>query len=229
MHLSEYFFAVLHHWWPLMSCAAFTILAILVELKQKTSRWAMQISLGLATFFLLFASYQAWNDEYEKTHPGLHLDIDSVGTASTSDTVIVLVIASISNVGSPSIADQWQLEMTPVSGKPITIHPMLIPKDKPMTFRSGYGRETSYDPSDALYLKSASTPVSTGAKETGFMIFALSNVSVGQANGVGTVYKLICSDIFGTKIWAQHTMNGHGERGPMPYYPGMIPPDVEVK
>jgi hypothetical protein len=229
MHLSEYFLAVLHHWWPLMSCAAFTILAILVELKQKTSRWAMKISLGLAVSFLLFASYQAWNDEYEKTHPGLRLAIDVIATARRSEnaqTATIVVLASISNVGSPSIADQWTLEMIPVSGDHVTMDPSMIHQDKPFVFSYDSGQSVSYSPSDALYLKTPSAPLITGAKDTGFLIFDPPKITQPQAETTGTVYRLSCLDVFGNKVWADYTMKG-GHWRAMPYLPGITEPTVK--
>ena len=219
MHIFEYGQAIYAHWWPLMSCAAFTILAIVAEVWAKTSRWIMKVSVGLAVFFLLFASYQAWNDEYTKTHPGLQLTIDYITTSTTGvNDGAVLLEASV-NVGSPSIADQWLLEFIPTEGKPTTVVPTVIHQDEPLRIENPSGRGFLFNPKDVLYEKTGTSPIQTGGKQTGILIFFFKGIPQSRISMKGVKYVLSCQDAYGNRISGYWTLSGN-HVDTVPYFPG---------
>jgi hypothetical protein len=229
MHLPEYGQALWAHWWPLMSCAVFTLFGLWAALTNKTNRWIARGTLFLAANLLFIASYLAWNDEYEKTHPGLRLTIDTFATSrhSSNQVTSIIMVASVSNVGSPSIAERWSLEVIPVSGNAVTVYASIVFEANPLTLYLDNGKVGSYSPRDALYLKTSSVPLTMGAKETGFLIFDFPTISQAQADARGTVYRLSCLDVFGNKVWTDHTMSEPGQRNAMPYYPGMNEPSIK--
>jgi hypothetical protein len=157
---------------------------------------------------------------------GLRLNIDEMSSSRSKDRISMIVVAAVSNVGEPSVADQWLLEMIPRSGKSITILPSTINQDKPLEFHYDSGRTIAWNPKDALYLKTSSIPVPNGGKQTGFLIFTLPpSITQPQAEIPETIYRLSCMDVFGRKISTDYHMTG-GRWQEMPYFPGLDQPSV---
>ena len=207
-----------------MSCAIFTILAVVAHYWKKTDRWVANTIFVFAVILLFFASYEAWRDEFMKTHPGLHLVMDAWGTGTAPEGMGVVVLAGISNLGSPSIADEWMLEMIPVNGsRPTKIPPMIIPQDRPLELHFDAVPSLAYDPKDALYIKVASTPLPTGAKETGFLLFHFKGIGRDQSNIPGTKYRLTCRDVAGNEVSVEWKATGE-QFQKVPYFPGITEP-----
>ena len=61
--------ALFRYWWALMSCAAFTVLAVYTAATNKGNVWVIGGSTFLATVFFGVAAYHAWLGEYDK-HTG---------------------------------------------------------------------------------------------------------------------------------------------------------------
>src|SRR5712672_587353 len=55
--------AIRKHWWPLMSCAAFTLLGFIALIASKSNRWIIYSTLGLAVLFFLWSAFLGWRDE----------------------------------------------------------------------------------------------------------------------------------------------------------------------
>ena len=154
------------------------------------------------------------------------MTIDEMASSRSKGTVSMVVVAAISNVGEPSVADQWLLEMIPPGGKSLTIRPSTISQDKPLEFHYDSGKTIAWNPKDALYLKTSSVPVPNGGKEPGFMIFTLPpGITQPQAEVPETIYRLSCVDVFGRKIFTDYHMTG-GRWQEMPYFPGLEQPSV---
>lgn len=58
------------HWMPLMSCAAFTLIGVVVLAFNKSNRWALWATFGVAVAMLLLASFLAWRDQYRENEAG---------------------------------------------------------------------------------------------------------------------------------------------------------------
>ena len=58
--------AMLHHWWALMSCAAFTGLGVYIAATNKGNGWVVGGSAILAAVFFVVAAYKTWRDEHRK-------------------------------------------------------------------------------------------------------------------------------------------------------------------
>ena len=98
-----------------------------------------------------------------------------------------------------------------------------------MFFLFDSGRSLTYDPKDALYNKTSSAPLPTGGKESGMLVFDLAGESQPDAEITGTVYRLICTDIFGNSIHEDHSIQGNHIKNPeqFPYLPGTTEPTIK--
>ena len=63
MSLLQFLNAVRMHWWPLMSCAAFTLLGSVVLYFNENNAWALRATFGLALCCLFWACFLAWRDK----------------------------------------------------------------------------------------------------------------------------------------------------------------------
>ncbi|HET9306983.1 MAG TPA: hypothetical protein VFO46_13225 [Candidatus Sulfotelmatobacter sp.] len=66
MELRLYLKAIGKHWWALLSCAAFTIIAVGGSLAGKSDSWITKASIFLAMILLLVAGFLAWRDEHRE-------------------------------------------------------------------------------------------------------------------------------------------------------------------
>jgi len=64
MTLLLYFKALCKHWWPLLSCAVFTVIGVYAAATNQSNSWVARASLGAAFLLLLVASFLAWRDEH---------------------------------------------------------------------------------------------------------------------------------------------------------------------
>jgi hypothetical protein len=63
MLLLRFLNAVRKHWWPLMSCAVFTLLGMWVLYANKNNDWALRVTFSAAIFCLFWACFLAWRDK----------------------------------------------------------------------------------------------------------------------------------------------------------------------
>ena len=57
---------LLKHWWALLSCAAFTILAVLAAESNESNSWTIRGTVALAGVFFIIATYRTWRDEHQQ-------------------------------------------------------------------------------------------------------------------------------------------------------------------
>ncbi|HEY1946488.1 MAG TPA: hypothetical protein VGG97_05760 [Bryobacteraceae bacterium] len=229
MHPGEYFWSLLSHWLPLMSCAAFTFVSFWQAVKEKSKKWLVCSTGGLALIFLLTASYQAWNDEYIKTHPGLKIFIEGVetGRSSSSGVADVLMVASASSVNTPTIAVVWKMRLTAPDGRVIgTFWPVLVHDNSPITL-SFTGHDAVYNSADALYRKTADDPIPVGGRRTGFLLFLLREVESKDIDGIGVKYELMAKDVDGNEVIGSFVNDGSGGPNMYPFAPGMKEPALQ--
>ncbi len=82
MDFLKYLNAVRKHWWPLMSCALFTLLGMWIFYANKNNAWALRSTFGIAGLCLFWAGYRAWLDEYKKIE---QLQVKSVPAQSPKE------------------------------------------------------------------------------------------------------------------------------------------------
>ncbi len=180
----------------------------------------------IACGFLVLAFFVSWRTEYLKTTPGLRLTIDVASTARELDgSVINFLTVSISNLGAPSVADQWMLEVVD-NGQSTKFLPQIIHQSEPMYVGDATGKHTAeYNQKDALYEKTISNPIPTGAKLTGFLIFNRGKIAQADADRKGILLRVSCKDVFGNSIHGDLITTGYGSIGDkLPYFPGTTEP-----
>lgn len=118
----EYIKAIFAQWWPLMSCAAFTILAIGSGWLKKTDFWLTKASIVLAVIFLfIIAPYFAWLDEHQRlvetTAQLVTLKVPQLGGwiyvlgAQGKSGEMLIASGVITNKGAPTILTAWHLDI----------------------------------------------------------------------------------------------------------------------
>ena len=186
------------------------------------------LGVGLTIIFLFFAFFNAWREQYLKTHPGLRIEIQELGLAPDQDnpeTTKVFAIVSIANLGSPSIADSFQLSMKmPDSSNEITVQPYMFDPNKPITLSDSNG-SVEYSGSDALYLKTSGQPIQTGGKMTGIVSFRIPSISYEKSSKTGVSFTLECKDISGNLIKQTRVWKSGNDTKLSDYYPGLTPPN----
>lgn len=201
----------------------------------KPPRWFAWLSIALAIGLLLLASFLAWRDEYKKTRPGLQLVVQTFmsGQAhneSGNDITAVVLLASLSNVGQPSIADQWILTISFPDGRnPIVATPSALIGESTLHLpvaNVANRQSVDYNAKDALYDKTASVPISQGGRQTGFLLFEVSGLTQAEAETPGMIYTVSCHDVFGNTIVGSFKKRA-GMDNSIKYLPGMDPPVVK--
>jgi hypothetical protein len=85
MYLMRYLRILLHQYWGLMSCAAFTVLTVIVMVFKKSNSWTLGATTVLAGALILVASYFAWRDQYINNEAA-----DGVGVLCLENLEVVL-------------------------------------------------------------------------------------------------------------------------------------------
>lgn len=139
---------------------------------------------------------------------------------SNPQTLVVIIIASVRNVGAPSIAGGWNLQLTMPGRETVTGENTLIDPTNPIVIHRPSGIPTVYAPEDALYLKASSTPIPTGGQVVGVLMVRFPNITHAAAYTKGTTVKLTFKDVQGNDYDASYEIKGEPDTEPK-YYPGM--------
>ena len=205
--LGRFLWAVITNW------AAYATGGVIVALlwlwsTLRESPVSKKVGIGVALVFLFFAFFNAWRQQYVKTKVGLTMEINFVGPADNiaGYTQTPLIIwATISNRGVPTIADTWDLRITTADGRTNQkdkVH--IVMMDKPFIFEG----KIKISPSQALYEKTKE-PIPAGAKPRGLMVFFVDEFDKATLSAKGTKYLLTCRDISGNEVAAKATMTGN--------------------
>lgn len=176
--------------------------------------WILPFCAGV---FFLLACYGAWAEQYaslmktqsdlanaqikiveltstNRPHFSAHID-KVILNRSAMDEISVLLVVSIINTGSPSIAGWEFLTITLPTGSQVPGIPIVFPKRIDVPDRSG--QTETYFGVDALYNKTIDKPIETGGIRRGVLLYLVKNVQWGDLVIPGTKYKLEYIDVFG--------------------------------
>jgi hypothetical protein len=161
---------------------------------------------------------KALAEEKDKSQPKLTLNIDQLAVGEWHAGALpretgVLVFASLTNDGAPSIAEGWRLEVALPDGRSVKLPSVYM---SPHTTSSGRGWKMDNDP---LYEK-AMTPIERGAKPRGTLLFLTTAFTYKEMKEVGTKYILNCIDIHGKGVQGELTWTEQMSTMPQ-YYPGL--------
>ncbi len=227
--LVQFLLASAEHWAVLVTGGiVIALLWLWSALKQRPL--PRRLVLGLAAAFLVFAFFNAWREQYQRSHPGLSLEIDSVMVGyedQSPESSKWLIIASVANNGSPSVADQWKLSVLAPGWNHEASQPFsLIAPNEPVRFNYEEGDSLVYSQDDALYGKTMPQPLATGSKQTGLLMFLFPGLSKSVVTQKGTIVTLECRDVASNRIKTTRTLQGVIFKHPG-YYPGTKPPTYE--
>lgn len=204
---------------------AFVTLYVMLRETAVPKRWAI----ALALFFLLLAFFNAWRNEYLKTHPGLALKVFEVWKMKPKDnqdpnTTRLVIIASISNLGNPTIAENWKIRIKDSGSEKwsdFVSYSLVDPGNVILIEIEEVPFPVFYNPMDALYFKTSS-PVPTGMKFNGLVAVHMEQLDFSKLRQNGAQIEVQCQDIAGNKISGVLTVDDKTPKVP-DYYSGMTP------
>jgi hypothetical protein len=111
--------------------------------------------------------------------------------------VAVLIVASIINRGSPSVAGIWKLKVQIATADPFVLEPWTLP---PSITLAGSQGGVKILRSAALYDKTAFNPIPTGSRVSGALWFLAEGRELQEMRRFGTKYTLTFEDC-NQKTW----------------------------
>jgi hypothetical protein len=200
------------HLFTLLAGCVVTVILALTEkylLKRKLS-WLVE--LGILILFVLFACFQAWQDQYrsaltkdqqlaELGKPVFAGKIDDIGVAPgrRSGESIVTIFATVTNTGAQSIADEFRLSVTDPNGKTVqgeAIPPPMKGKDLRVQDKNDPRAIVPLSREDSLEQKAKNNPVAHNGAADGFLMYYV-GLSQETIMIPGTVFKMEFEDAGG--------------------------------
>ena len=179
--------------------------------------------------FLISTVYTVYNDHHylveanktlrRPTQPQIQLFLDEWGFAErvVGDKGAPLIkqfgtaavmVATVRNLGPPSIADDWSLSIN-LPGRTDTLNPGLMD----FNFKHPGPIYVGGDiiPFDKLLYRETLTPIATGDKKQGIIAFFVYGMTMKELTQKGTELTLTCHNIAGTAITATAVVTGNNE------------------
>ncbi|HTW44874.1 MAG TPA: hypothetical protein VMD58_04965 [Acidobacteriaceae bacterium] len=174
----EYIKSLFGQWWPLMSCAAFTLLAIWAGLRNKPTEWLTKGSLVLALFFFFIGSYFAWKKEHSKVadltaklliydSPQLQMQPQVLG-GNVHNGQLIIVRGTLYNNGSPTVIGECQIDLRMEDGT--LFHGKMIgPATETLVIPYRPGANLVFAPNENWSLNATEVPIPTGGGRRGWI------------------------------------------------------------
>jgi hypothetical protein len=214
--LWTFFLAIITAWANLLT-GGVIVAAVTVYYGLKKVNPPAKVYKEMAVLFGVLACFNVWRTEYQKTNPGLQLHLDQFGFAGDAQSapgvplvdakgVTAIVSATLRNLGSPSIADDWVLTIK-LPGQKEVLTPRLMDFNLPNMPPIHMDGETV--PLSKLLYKQTMAPVATGDKREGILAFFVDGKTLADVERIGTQMTLTCHDIAGNLIKSDvGVMNG---------------------
>jgi hypothetical protein len=201
-NLREFLEALIAEWWPLMSCAAFTLLSLgIAFVKRDSTKWFVRGSILLAVFFFGVASFLAWNNEhkarllaegkFKEDVPKLSVEVGAIGHAflvEQRNTSVITLWITITNHGSPSTFSMSRVFVDRSNGERVeekirTFIPETITLDGTPGTPNVILRKD-----DAIPFLQNGKPIEKGGAIKGWMMFFVPNIPAKELdNGKDSV------------------------------------------
>jgi hypothetical protein len=208
-------------------------------------RTALLILSGL---FLVMALYKAWQDKHialtsadrmiaklekdlsetkdalaeekGKRTPDLQMEMKflSIGHVKDESTGIT-VVASVTNLGMPSIVQNYLLRIELPSRGQLVVGPVHF--EGMVTLERENQPGLSFTSKDVLYDKTATNPIATGGRAEGLLIFLLEGVSRDEVQAAKESLVLSCQDVTGKLSEAKYPKQDKAIEA-IPHFPGVI-------
>jgi hypothetical protein len=222
-NFGTFLLAVAGNWFTLLAGCVATVVIALFEKYGLKKRLSVKVEIAVLLLFVFFASFQAWRSEYLKTRPGLHIKVlERWQWVPDKGAPGLLVIVSVYNLGTPTIADGWKVRVKQANSRawgdyvgyslvdPTVPAPIQV-KDVPF--------KVFYNPMDAIFLKTTQ-PIATGAKLNGFITVA-GNFDLSKL-GAGAQIEVACQDVAENSVFGIMVVDDKTPLVPG-YHEGMTP------
>lgn len=195
---------------------------------------------GMAGFCIALAMFYAWVDEHEKLQaankslaeahdqlktlktPNLRAVIQSISQhpiPGYQDTIGVLFVIEVRNLGAPSIADHWRAVLAMENGNKFKGIAQVIPQHLTLTGPAG---TVHYYERDTISNKIGEDALPNGSKKTGIIWFGFEGVSTKLLPFKSDMFTLSFTDATGHRITA---LNKTDTPDLVAHYPGLtLPP-----
>lgn len=147
--------------------------------------------------------------------PKLSLHIVEAATGMVNNQVFLLLTVRIRNMGTPSVADTWEIHLISADGQSCRFLKRLIPPN-------GINLGTKHiSASDAIYDKVVSNPIPEGGQQVGVILYQVDGISNANLASESNSLRLSVRDVTGKLVISD---SFKGERIGLQYYPGMSHP-----
>ena len=189
--------------------------------KKPKRQWALFLVTGVTVFCLLLILQIAVG---QAQRPQLNVRVQELNIGQIEHGIypLAVLVVRISNSGSPTIAEDWQLTAQPAgSSQQIKAIPSRIPNT--VTLIGAPGRDTvTYYAKDALYDKVSSVPIPHGGEQTGLLAFGF-RASPDDLHRLGTKFTLQVHDVFGN-VYSDSITWEHDDITVHSFHPGLEVP-----
>jgi hypothetical protein len=129
--------------------------------------------------------------------------VGSVDLRDKKDVSFASVIASIANIGAPSVIKGITFSVLVPGGMPVGGMPQTIQDGMKVSRPDGQPERVSAK--DALNIKAQTDPIPKGGMVRGRMLYLIPQVSPNNLGAIGTEFKMFITDLWGKKYMATLT------------------------
>lgn len=205
--------ALLRHWWQLMSCAAFTLLALYSAKTNQPNERVAEALVAIAIVCFVAAAYGAWSDEHDKLtqlegQARLHAPSFQFEVGATiwiynaeADLTMFFTLASILNKGHRSVTLGWQaIYKIGESAEPMTSFYLRGPQ----VVNLG-AEQITFQNDDLLNVKTAEVAIERGCVTNGRLLFTVKGDRRAELKTLQYKVEFTCRDYQGTPYTAVYT------------------------
>lgn len=172
----------------------------------------------------LFATFMSGAKDQQISKPLLRGEIDAIVMGRVSGGMsgtAITVLASIRNLGTPSIVEGWALSVSVPGAPPMAGRHQAIPET--LNLERPDGPPLVVRGRDALYDKTTLSPVGQGNMQRGYLLFLLERVDMTAIYRPGTRIILTYKDVTGKSYVIEKALLG--QTSEPSYLPGLSPPN----
>jgi hypothetical protein len=216
-YFPDYLVGIGQHWVVLMS----GLVSVVLTIWEKHLRVPHNVFYAIAALCVFIAGFMAWRDEYQKTHPGVVMEIDQVaiGNAPSGDARL-FITAELVNRSDPTMLDSWRLDIETPGGEKINdIAPGYA---RGATWTTQDGGIIAFKDEDILFFKTTTEPLAKGARVAGVIFFEVRGKKKDYIGQIGALFRLKCRNASREAVTAEYIWHGGGE--PFLNVPGLKTP-----
>jgi hypothetical protein len=146
-----------------------------------------------------------------------HIDAAAVGGPDAAAGATVTLIASVRNLGAPSVVEGWSLSVELPTRQTFSGQPFHVPER--VTLHHEGGATVSISGEDALANKTVPTPLQTGGMQRGVLLFRFDQLARQSISQPGTKLILYYHDVTGKRYSTEAALGAIQKN--FSYFPGL--------